>query len=88
MIQRRNVSVYLSERKGSYNTDLGHEIVSIVLRNGLVRKISGRDELYTVGIVLQNYSFYLNEICQNIRTTLGICVRFYPLHAVEKIWNN
>ena len=41
-------------------------------QNQRVCKISGRDEVYTVGMVLHNPSFYLTEICQSIKTTLGI----------------
>ena len=31
-----------------------------------VRKLSNRNELYTIGIVLENPSLYFAEICQDI----------------------
>ena len=49
-----------------------------------MRKIDNSDELFSLGLLLENPSLYLGEICQRIDSTFGIQVSY----AVNSMQNH
>ena len=51
-----------------------------------LRKLNSRDELLVIGLVLENPSLYLGEICRSIREILGKSVGPYSLLLTCQPW--
>ena len=53
-----------------------------------LRKLDMTSELYVIGLVLDNPSLYVGEICQQVYDDLGITISMSSLSASWIIWNN